>query len=336
MDPKQAAAAAPISYWIYFSIGVLVLLVLDLSVFHRKAHRISAREALAWTGFWVSLAAGFNLWVFYRFGSLKAQEFLTGYLMEEALSVDNIFVFVLIFRYFRVKPEYQHRILFWGILGAIVMRLLFILIGGALIKAFHPVLYVFGAFLLFTGFKLLTHKDEIEVDPSRNWALRVFKRHFRTTEEFQGPRFLVKRDGLTYATPLFLVLVVVETTDVVFAVDSVPAIFGVTEDTFIVFTSNIFAILGLRSIYFLLAGMMDAFRFLKVGLSLVLIFIGIKMLAEIFGEEYKVSITVSLGVVAGILVTSILASIFRPPPPPPPLPEENGNGPPSGTPSVAE
>ncbi len=332
MDPNQVAVAAPISYWIFFSLGVLLLLVLDLSVFHRKAHRIGAREAIGWTVFWVSLAAVFNIWILYRFGSVKAQEFLTGYLMEEALSVDNIFVFVVTFRYFRVKPEYQHRILFWGIIGAIVMRLVFILIGGALIRNFHPILYVFGAFLLFTGFKLLTHKDDINVDPSRNWALRAFKRNFRTTEEFEGPRFLVKRDGLTYATPLFLVLVVVETTDVVFAIDSVPAIFGVTEDSFIVFTSNIFAILGLRSMYFLLAGMMDAFHFLKVGLSLVLIFIGIKMLAEIFGEAYKLSISVSLGAVAGILVTSILASIFRPPPPAPPLPEEESL-PPGETPS---
>ena len=298
----------PLVYWLGFGVLIAFLLFLDLAVFHRKAHRVRTKEAALMTGFWVSLALGFNAWIWARFGGQKGLEFLTGYLLEEALSVDNLFVFIVIFRHFAVRPEYQHRILFWGILGAVFFRLTFILAGNQLIERFHFMIYVFGLFLVFTAFKLLLHKDA-EVDPERGWALRLFRRWFPVTNEFEGPHFILKRDGRRFATPLLLVLVVIETTDIVFAVDSVPAILAITRDSFIVFTSNIFAILGLRSVYFLLAGMMDAFRFLKVGLSLILAFVGVKMLLT---DVFKMHIAVALGVVAGIIAVSVAASLLVP------------------------
>lgn len=298
----------PLPYWVAFFVLVVVLLGIDL-FFHRKERRIGIREAAAWTSFYVFLAVLFNVWIYLRFGAEPALLFTTGYLIEEALSVDNIFVFVIIFRYFRVKPEFQHRILFWGILGAIVMRLLFILAGVTLIERFHFTIYILGAFLVATGIKLLFQKEE-DIDPARNWALRLFKRYIPTTTEFEGARFIVKRNGRAYATPLLLVLVVVESTDLVFAVDSVPAIIAITTNKFIVYTSNIFAILGLRSLYFLLAGMMDAFRFLKVGLSLVLVFIGALMVVP--KSVVDLPIGVKLGVIAGLLSTAVVISLVLP------------------------
>ncbi len=295
-------------YWIGFAVLVAVLLFLDLAVFHRKAHRVGIREAVAWTIVWIALALAFNVWIYHRFGQDRALKFLAGYLIEEALSVDNIFVFVVIFRYFAVKPEYQHRILFWGILGAILMRLVFVLLGTELIRQFHWAIYVFGGFIVYSGWRLLWQREE-SIDPGKSWILKVFKKCVPTVQEFEGVKFIVRRDGRRFATPLFLVLVVVEATDLAFAVDSVPAIIGITDDRFIVFTSNIFAILGLRSIYFVLAGMMESFRFLKVGLSLILGFVGTKMLLT---DVIEIPVAVALGVVAAILVTSVIASIVLP------------------------
>ena len=309
--------------WIGFWVVVLVMLALDLGVFNRKAHVITPRAALIWTIVWVALALAFNVFVWLRFGQGRALEFLTGYLIEKALSVDNLFVFLVIFSYFSVPAAYQHRVLFWGVLGAIVLRAVFIWAGAALLHHFHWVMYLFGAFLVFTGFRILLQRER-EVHPERNPALRLFQRFVPTLPDYNGAKFTVVRDGVRYATPLLLVLIVVEATDVIFAVDSIPAIFAVTEDPFIVFTSNIFAILGLRSLYFLLEGVMDKFRYLKVGLGLVLAFIGVKMLITPF---YKLPIGVSLGVVVALLGGSIAASLVNPPVRPP-LPEhEHGDDP---------
>ena len=317
------SAVEPI-YWVPFGALVALLLFLDLAVFHRKAHAVHPREAIGWTAFWVALAVGFNIWIWLRFGPEKGKQFLAGYLIEEALSVDNVFVFVVIFRYFAVRPEFHHRILFWGILGAIGMRLGFVLAGSAFLEWFHPAVYGFGAFLIYTGWKLLVHRDA-ETDPGRSPALRLFRRFVPTTLEYEGARFIVKRGGRRRATPLLLVLVVVETTDLLFAVDSVPAILAITTDPFIVLTSNIFAILGLRSVYFLLAGMMGSLRFLKTGLSFILIFVGGKMLLGGMGVE--MDITLALGVVAAVLAALIAASLLLPktgevPAGPPPAPVE--------------
>ena len=283
MDPGTVPVGAghvevPFSYWVGFFALVGVLLAFDLFV-HRKAKLIAPRAALSWAAFWIFLAVVFGGWIYFRFGSEKALEFATGYIIEEALSVDNLFVFMVIFRYFQVKPEHQHRVLFWGILGAIVMRLGFVVMGVELIERFHWVIYLLGTFLVYAGVKLLVHKDT-QVDPEKNLALKLFRRYIPTTSEFEGPSFLVRRGGRLLATPLVPVLVVVETTDVFFAVDSVPAILAITTDTFIVFTSNVFAILGLRSLFFVLSSFMEAFRFLNIGLSLVLIFVGTKMVLQ--------------------------------------------------------
>lgn len=294
--------------WIGFLTFVAVALALDLGVFHRKAHAVKSGEALAWSLVWVTLALVFNIGVYWWFGSERALEFSTGYLIELALSIDNLFVFLMIFSYFAVPSQYQHRVLFWGILGAIVMRIGFILAGTVLIQTFHWVIYIFGAFLVLTGIKLLIHRAR-SMHLERNLVVRVFRRFVPTTSDFRGTRFLVKEGGRWLATPLLIVLVAVEATDVVFAVDSIPAIFAVTTDPFIVFTSNIFAILGLRSFYFLLAGMISKFRFLNVGLGLVLAFVGSKMLVT---EVVKVPVGWSLGIVAGILVLSVVASVLLP------------------------
>ncbi len=292
--------------WIIFNILVLGMLALDLLVFHRKAHAVSLREALAWSCVWVSLALLFALGVYFVRGGEKALEFLTGYVIEWSLSVDNLFVFLVIFSYFAVPPIYQHRVLFWGILGALVLRAIFIATGTALLTNFHWMIYVFGGFLVFTGIKLLFASEE-KIEPEKNPAVRLVRRFINVTPDYQGQRFFIRKDGTLWATPLLLVLVVVETTDVIFAVDSIPAIFAITLDPFIVYTSNVFAILGLRALFFLLAGVMDMFRYLKVGLSFVLCFIGAKMMLVDF---YKIPIGISLGVVAGILGISILASFF--------------------------
>ena len=295
--------------WIGFTVFVLAMLALDLGVFHRKAHEVSMKEALIWSLVWIGLSLLFNLGVYFRFGPERALEFLTGYLIEKALSVDNLFVFLVIFTYFCVPPVLRHTVLFWGILGALIMRAVFIVAGAALLQQFHWVIFIFGGFLVWTGYKLL-RESEAEVHPERNPAFKLFGRVVRSVNEYRGPRFLVRENGLLYATPLLMVLIVVETTDIVFAVDSIPAVFAVTTDPFIVYTSNIFAILGLRALFFLLAGMMDRFYYLKVGLGLVLIFVGFKMLIV---DIYKLPIAVSLLVVALLLAGSVVVSLLYPP-----------------------
>ncbi len=304
--------------WLGFTAFVLAMLVLDLRVFHRTPHEIRAREALAWSAVWIGLALAFNVAVGFWFGPERALEFLTGYVIEKALSVDNLFVFLVIFSYFAVPAALQHRVLFWGVVGAIAMRVLFILLGTALLARFHWVLYLFGAFLVFTGVRLLLQREG-DVHPERNPVLRLFRRVVPSVSDYRGGRFTVVENGRRYATPLLMVLVVVEATDLVFATDSIPAVFAVTRDPFIVYTSNIFAVLGLRSLYFALAGLMQKFHYLKVGLGLVLAFVGVKML---IAKIYELPIAVSLGVIAGLLGASIATSILRPPGPPP-LPSED-------------
>ena len=294
--------------WVIFNLSVIILLVLDLGVFHRKAKVVSIKEALIGSFCWVLLALAFNLLIFFWRGPTAALEFLTGYLIEESLSVDNLFVFLLIFSYFRVPTHYQYRVLFWGILGAVVMRAIFIFAGVSLIQRFHWIIYLFGAFLIFTGIKMASHKDE-NFDPGSNPMIRLFKRWIPVAEGETGGQFFVKREGRYWATPLFVVLLAVETTDVIFAVDSIPAILSITRDPFIVYTSNVFAILGLRSLYFALAGMMHLFHYLHEGLSAILIFIGIKMLVS---DIYAMPVGVALGVVAAILVFSVMASRLWP------------------------
>jgi tellurite resistance protein TerC len=293
--------------WVVFNIFVLGILAVDLLVLHRKAHTVSLREALAWSCVWVSLALAFGVGIYFFQGGEKALEFLTGYVIEWSLSVDNLFVFLVIFSYFAVPPIYQHRVLFWGILGALVLRAVFIATGAALLANFHWMIYVFGGFLIFTGIKLLFVGEE-KIEPEKNPAVRLVRRFMKITPDYHGQRFFIRIDGKLWATPLFLVLVVVETTDVIFAVDSIPAIFAITLDPFIVYTSNVFAILGLRALFFLLAGVMEMFRYLRVGLAFVLCFVGLKML---IAEFYKIPIGISLGVVGGILVISILASMLK-------------------------
>ena len=294
--------------WGGFIAFVLAMLALDLGVFHRQAHKVSVREAAVWSVVWVGLALAFNAILWKAFGPQRGMEFLTGYLIEKALSVDNIFVFVLIFGAFSVPEAYQHRVLFWGILGALVMRAIFVGLGAALIASFHWVLYLFGAFLVITGIKMLVMRDH-GFDPRSNPAFRLFQRLVPAVDTYHGPAFSVVKEGRRFATPLLLVLVAVELTDLVFAVDSVPAIFAVTKDPFIVFTSNIFAILGLRSLYFLLAGVVDRFHLLKVGLSLVLVFVGLKMLVV---EAYKIPVAWSLAVIGLLVGGSVAASLIWP------------------------
>ncbi len=294
--------------WIGFTLFVLLALVLDLGLFHRRAHAVSLKEAAGWSVAWVSLALIFNAGVYRYLGHQAALEFLTGYLIELALSVDNLFVFLIIFSYFSVPPHLKHRVLFWGILGAMAMRIAFILVGAALLAAFHWIVYVFGAFLVYTGVKII-FQEQTEVHPEKNAVLRLVRRFVPVVHEYHGTRFLIRQDAKRYATPLLLVLLVVETTDVVFAVDSIPAIFAITRDPFIVYTSNIFAILGLRSLFFLLAGLMDRFRYLPVGLGLVLAFVGVKM---VLSDIYPIPIGWSLGVVALVLASSVLASLVIP------------------------
>jgi tellurite resistance protein TerC len=297
--------------WAAFIAFVLAMLAVDLGVFHRKAHEVSLKEAVGWSLVWVAFALVFNAGVYVWFVADRALEFTAGYLMEKALAVDNIFVFVIIFTTFAIPAVYQHRVLFWGVIGALVMRAGFILAGGAFLQRFHWAIYVFGGILAITGIKLLVQRSE-EVHPEKNPVVRAFTRFFPVTHELDGDRFTTLRAGRRYATPLLVALVAIEVSDVVFAVDSVPAIFAITSDPFIVFTSNIFAILGLRSMYFLLAGVIEKFVYLKIGLSFVLIFVGAKMLLM---DVYKVPIGVSLGVIAAIIGAAIAASLLRPPRP---------------------
>lgn len=293
--------------WAGFNLFILAMLALDLGVFHRKSHEVSIREATVWSLVWVSLALVFNAGIFYFQGSDAGLQFFTGYLIEKSLSVDNIFVFALLFSYFAVPPAYQHRVLFWGILGALVMRAAFILAGAALLAKFHWIIYVFGAFLILTGIKMAVFRNA-EMDPGKNPVLRLVRRLIPVTHEYRDDHFFVREKGVWMATPLFLVLVLVETTDLVFAVDSIPAIFAVTNDPFIVYTSNVFAILGLRSLYFVLAGVMQKFSYLKLGLSGVLVFVGVKMTLV---DVYKIPSAISLGVIAAILALSIIASLRK-------------------------
>jgi tellurite resistance protein TerC len=294
-------------FWILFNLFVLAMLVLDLGVFHRRAHTVKFREALAWSVVWIALAAIFAVVIFFWHGRTPALEFVTGYVIELSLSVDNLFVFLLIFRFFQVPAIHQHKVLFWGILGALIMRAIFIAAGVSLIQRFHWIVYVFGAFLVYSGFKLF-FQNEAEIHPEKNPVLRLFRRLVPVTKDYVGNNLFVRNPGL-YATPLFVVLLVVETTDLLFAVDSIPAILAITRDAFIVYTSNVFAILGLRSMYFALAGMMEMFRYLHYGLSLVLVFVGAKMLLSHYLE---IPTPVALAAVAGVLAISVIASMANP------------------------
>jgi tellurite resistance protein TerC len=294
--------------WTIFSVFVLGMLALDLGVFNRKAHEVRFKEALTWSIVWVALSMAFNWWIYHEFGSEKALQFLTGYLIEKALSVDNIFVFVILFASFAVPKMYQHRVLFWGVLGAIFMRAIFIGLGAALVSRFDWIMYVFGAILIFTGFKLMKEGDA-EPHPEKNPIYKLARRLFPAVPEYHGKHFFVIKDGRRFATPLLLVLIAIEATDVVFAVDSIPAIFAISTDPFIVYTSNIFAILGLRAMYFLLAGIIDKFHFLKYGLAVVLLFVGVKM---VIADWYHVPIVASLLTITGVLTISVVASLIWP------------------------
>jgi tellurite resistance protein TerC len=294
--------------WVIFNLFVLAMLALDLGVFHRKTHVIEIKEALLWSAFWIALALLFNLGLYFWRGAETALAFLTGYLIEKSLSVDNIFVFLLIFSYFGVPPLYQHKVLFWGIVGALIMRAIFIFAGITLIEKFHWVIYIFGAFLVLSGIKLALQKEK-KIHPERNPVLRLFRKFMPVADQYEDARFFISKGGRSFASPLFIVLLVIETTDVVFAVDSIPAILGITLDPFIVYTSNVFAILGLRALYFALAGIMQLFHYLHYGLSAILVFVGVKML---LADLYKIPIGIALGVVAGILIISVIVSLIHP------------------------
>jgi len=303
--------------WVGFNLFVLAMLALDLGVFHRTSHSVSVKEGAVWSVVWIGLALLFNLGIYFFWDRLvpgssysnseAGLAFLTGYLIEKSLSVDNIFVFVLLFSYFAVPAAYQHRVLFWGVLGALVMRGILIFVGAALLKEFHWIIWIFGAFLIFTGLKMAFSRDE-EVHPEQNPLVRLLRRLIPVTERYEGDRFFVRQAGALAATPLFLVLLIVESTDLIFAVDSIPAIFAVTQDPFIVYTSNVFAILGLRSLYFVLAGVMDKFYYLKFGLAVVLTFVGVKMALV---DIYKIPTAVSLGVIVAVLAVAVGASLLR-------------------------
>jgi tellurite resistance protein TerC len=302
--------ASPLLY-VLFTASIIVLLVVDLGLIQRKTHEVKIKEALGWSAVWISLALVFNLGLFFWRGKEPALQFLTGYLIELSLSVDNLFVFLLIFMYFKVPSAYQHKVLFWGILGAQIMRGLLIGVGVVLIAQFHWILYLFGLFLVFTGIKMGVQNEETEVRPERNIFVRLFKKVIPVTPGYHGARFFVKLEGRNYATLLFIVVIVLETTDLLFALDSIPAIFAITTDPFIVYTSNICAILGLRSLYFALAGMMNLFHYLKIGLSVVLTFVGVKML---LAEIYPIPIGIALGIIGAVLILSVVASLLWPKP----------------------
>jgi tellurite resistance protein TerC len=293
-------------FWIGFHALIFVMLALDLGVFHRKSHTVEIKESLIWSAVWIFLAMLFNLGIYFFIGKAHALEFLTGYLIEKSLSVDNIFVFVLIFGYFNIEQKYQHKILFWGIIGALIMRIALILLGVELLHRFHWVIYIFGAILIITGVKMAFQKDK-QIHPEKNPVLRLLKRFIPITQTESGDRFFVKLDGKRMATTLFAVLIIIETTDLVFALDSIPAILAITDNTFIVYTSNVMAILGLRALYFALAGVIQKFRYLHYGLSAILIFVGAKMLLS---GVFKVPIEISLTAIAAILGVSVAASII--------------------------
>lgn len=292
--------------WVGFFTLIAAMLALDLGVFHKKEHTVSVKEGLVWFGVWSATAFIFALGIWKYMGVELAQQFVGAFLIEKCLSVDNIFVFILIFSYFKVKPEYQHKVLFWGIIGAILMRIVFILLGVSIVNTFHWVLYIFGAFLLFTGIKMaLSKSDSEEVNPENSIAIKLYKKFFPVSDQDDGGKFFTRKNGVLMATPLFIVLLVIETTDLVFALDSIPAVLAITNNGFVALTSNVFAILGLRSLYFALNGIMQLFRYLKVGLSIILSFIGIKMLIQ---PWYKIDTHISLITIASILTTSVLMS----------------------------
>ena len=294
---------------VLFNLFVISMLLLDLGVFQRRAHVIGIREALGWSLFWIALSLAFNVGLYFWQGKEVALQFLTGYLIEKSLSVDNLFVFLMLFSFFKVPLKYQHKVLFWGILGALAMRGALIAVGVALISRFFWILYVFGIFLVFTGIKMAFQKETAEVHPERNIAVRLLRKIIPVTPGYHESKFFLKMDGKRYATLLFLVLIVVETTDLLFALDSIPAIFAITTDPFIVYTSNVFAILGLRALYFALAGLMNLFHYLKLGLAVVLTFVGIKML---LAHIYPIPIVVALAVIGLVLIASIAASLIWP------------------------
>ena len=305
--------------WLLFFGFIALMLALDLGVFQRHAHEVKMREALAWCAVWATVAIGFGALVWWWRGVEDAQQYLAAYLVELCLSVDNVFVFIVIFQFFGVVPQYQHRVLFWGILGAVVMRAIFILVGVGIIARFHWILYLFGAFLIYTGIRLALPGGGENVDPAKNIAVRFFRRHFPVTDAFHGPHVLVRENGRRVATLLFVVLIVIETTDLLFALDSLPAVLAITKSGFVALTSNIFAILGLRSLYFALSGVMKLFRFLKIGLAVILCFIGVKMLGE---PWITITTGTSLAVIGCVLATAVLISLLIPahaekPPPPP-------------------
>jgi tellurite resistance protein TerC len=291
-------------FWVGFNVFVLAMLALDLGVFHRHAHEVRFREAATWSAVWVTVALAFNALIYWQWGSEAALQFLTGYLIEKSLSVDNIFVFVMIFTYFAVPAKYQHRVLFWGIIGALIMRGVFIAAGAYMLQQFHWVIYVFGGLLVVTGLKMARRVEAY--DPSRNPLIKLASRMLPLTDRYHGQKFWAQEGGRWVATPLLLVLLLVEMTDLVFALDSIPAIFAVTQEPFLVYTANVFAILGLRSMYFLLAGVVHRFVYLKYGLAAVLIFVGAKMMLV---DVYKIPVSISLAVVAGLIATSIIASL---------------------------
>lgn len=294
--------------WAGFIILVIIMLVIDLGVFHRQAHEVKIKEALTWSAVWIALALIFNYVIYFYMGKEKALEFLAGYLIEKSLSVDNLFVFIMLFGFFNVNPKYQHKVLFWGIIGALVMRAIFIFAGVALLEKFHWLIYIFGGFLIYSGIAMLKpHKSDIE--PDKNPLVRLFTKFFPVTQTMHGGKFFVRINKRLFATPLFIVLIIVEFTDLIFAVDSIPAILAVSKDTFIIFTSNVFAILGLRALYFALAGITQYFYYLKYGLAAILSFVGIKM---IISGYFKIPITTSLMVIFALLLISILASVFFP------------------------
>ena len=293
--------------WVGFNAFVLIMLALDLGVFHRKSHEVSLKEALTWTGVWITLALIFNVLVYYYFDKDHAVQFLTGYLIEKSLSIDNIFVIILIFSFFQVPLLYQHKVLFLGILGALVMRVIFIFAGLELIQRFHWLIYIFGGFLIITGIRMLSAKETV-VDPEKNFLVRMIRKILPVTSQYDGDKFFTRVNGSLWATPLFLALIVIEVTDLIFAVDSIPAILAISEEPFIVYTSNVFAILGLRSLYFALAGIEKYFKYLKYGLALILVFVGSKMA---IANWFKIPVDISLLVIAAILVVSMVASVLK-------------------------
>jgi tellurite resistance protein TerC len=297
--------------WVFFNLFVLVMLALDLGVFHKNAHAIKVKEALTWTVVWITLALIFCAGVHHFRGKEVALQFLTGYLIEKSLSVDNIFIFILIFTHFKVPALYQHKVLFWGVLGALVMRAILIIVGAALMERFHWIMYLFGGFLIFTGIRMAVEKEK-EMDLDQHSMIRLARKFYPVHSSYEGDHFFMVKEGRKHATLLFLVLLIVEFTDLIFALDSIPAIFAITTDSFIVYTSNVFAILGLRSLYFALAGVMNKFHYLKIGLSVILSFVGVKM---VIADFYHIPVVLSLGVIAAVLAVSMGISLIRPPVP---------------------